>query len=159
MRPETRASSGGGGGGPGGGGKLRWGRGRRRGGGSHGWREEEGFSVGWNMCGSILHAAHVPLTATVCLFSALASIASYTLDRHQPPQPPPPPPGHLNGRRSHRRCPILLDIYFSTPLPSAPSFPFDGSSTSNDELVNRRRGRNPKTNRELGRRGNLDQPS
>lgn len=86
--------------------------------GSHGWREEEeeGFSVGWNMCGSILHAAHVPLTATVCLFSALASIVSYTLDRHQPPQPPPPP-GHLNGRRSHRR--ILLDIYFSSP----PLFP------------------------------------
>lgn len=71
MRPETRASSGGGS--------------------SVGDEADEvppqmgerGKKVSRldRICGSILHAAHVPLTATVCLFPALASIVSYTLDR------------------------------------------------------------------------------
>lgn len=121
-------------------GKLRWGRSRRAS------STDGGKKVSRldRICGSILHAAHVPLTATVCLLPGLASIVSYTLDHHSHHQ------AVLNGRRSHRRGGSLLDILldsYSSPLLFL--LGFDGSSTSNDELVNTRRARNPKTNREL----------
>lgn len=84
--------------------------------------EERGKKVSRldRICGSILHAAHVPLTATACLFPALASIVSYTLDRqpasHSHHRPILTDADRIDVADPSILLDILLDSLLSSPL-------------------------------------------